>query len=47
MVYAKYVSTPIHSVKFPQKNQFLNKPGFPLSALTILDWGIKLERPEI
>ena len=38
MVYAKYVSTPIHPVEFPQKNQFPNKPGFPLSALIILDW---------
>ena len=37
-VYAKYVSTPIHSVEFPQKNQFPNKPGFPLSALIILVW---------
>ena len=37
-VYAKYVSTPIHSVEFPQKNQFPNKPGFPLSMLIILDW---------
>ena len=36
-VYAKYVSTPIHSVEFPQKNQFSKKPGFPLSALIILD----------
>ena len=36
-VYAKYVSTPIHSVEFPQKkNQFPHKPGFPLSALIIL-----------
>ena len=37
-VYAKYVSTPIHPVEFPQKNQFPNKPGFPLSTLIILDW---------
>ena len=37
-VYAKYVSTPIHPVEFPQKNQFPKKPGFPLSALIILDW---------
>ena len=37
-VYAKYVSTPIHPVEFPQKNQFPNKPGFPLSALIILVW---------
>ena len=37
-VYAKYVSTPIHPVKFPQKNQFPNKPGFPLSALIIVVW---------
>ena len=35
-VYAKYVSTPIRPVEFPQKNQFPNKPGFPLSAL--IDW---------
>ena len=37
-VYAKYVSTPIHPVEFPQKNQFPKKPGFPLSTLIILDW---------
>ena len=37
-VYAKYVSTPIHPVDFPQKNQFPNKPGFPLFKLIILDW---------
>ena len=37
-VYAKYVSTPIHRFEFPQKNQFPNKPGFPLSTLIILDW---------
>ena len=37
-VYVKYVSTPIHPVEFPQKNQFPNKPGFPLSALIILVW---------
>ena len=37
-VYAKYVSTPIHPVEFPQKNQFPNKPGFPLSTLIILVW---------
>ena len=36
-VYVKYVSTPIHPVEFPQKNQFPKKPGFPLSALIILD----------
>ena len=36
-VYAKYVSTPIQPVDFPQKNQFANKPGFPLSVLIILD----------
>ena len=36
-VYAKYVSTPIHPFEFPQKNQFPKKPGFPLSALIILD----------
>ena len=36
-VYAKYVSTPIHPVEFPRKNQFPKKPGFPLSALIILD----------
>ena len=35
---AKYVSTPIHSIEFPPKNQFPNKPGFPLSTLLILDW---------
>ena len=29
---------PIHPVKFPQKNQFPNKPGLPLSTLIILDW---------
>ena len=39
------------------KNQFLNKPGFPLSALIVLDWGnldllynkkrLKLKRAEI
>ena len=38
-VHEKYVSTPIHSVEFPQKNRFLSKPGLPLSALIILDWG--------
>ena len=37
-VYAKYVSMPIHRFEFPQKNQFPNKPGFPLSTLIILDW---------
>ena len=37
-VYAKYVSTPIHSVEFPHKNQFPKKPGLPLSTLIILDW---------
>ena len=37
-VYTKYVSTPIHLVEFPQKNQFSNKPGFPLSKLIILVW---------
>ena len=37
-VYTKYVSTAVHSVEFPQKNQFLKKPGFLLSALIILDW---------
>ena len=37
-VYAKYVSTPIHSVEFPQKNQFPKKPGLPLSTLIMLDW---------
>ena len=37
-VYAKYVSTPIHPVEFPQKNHFPNKPGFPLSALIIVVW---------
>ena len=37
-VYAKYVSMPIHHFEFPQKNQFPNKPGFPLSTLIILDW---------
>ena len=37
-VYAKCVSTPIHPVEFPQKNQFPNKPGFPLSKLIILVW---------
>ena len=37
-VYAKYVSTPIDSVEFPQKNQFPNKPGFLLCALIILVW---------
>ena len=38
-VYAKSVSTAIHSVEFPQKNQFPKKPrGFPLSALIILAW---------
>ena len=38
MGYAKYVSTPVNSVEFPQKNQFPKKPGFPLSMLIILDW---------
>ena len=37
MGYAKYVSTPVHPVEFPQKNQFPKKPGFPLSTLIILD----------
>ena len=37
-VYVKYVSTPIHPVEFPQKNQFPKKPGFPLSALITVDW---------
>ena len=37
-VYVKYVSTPIHPVEFPQKNQFPKKPGFPLSALITFDW---------
>ena len=37
-VYAKYGSTPIHSVEFPQKYQLPNKPGFPLSAMIILVW---------
>ena len=38
-VYAKYVSTLIIlSVKFQEKNQFPNKPGFPLSALIIVVW---------
>ena len=37
-VYAKYVSTPIHPIEFPQKNQFPKKQGFPLSTLIILDW---------
>ena len=42
-VYAKCVSTPIHSVFFSTKNQFPNKPGFPLSNLIILDsFGIPL-----
>ena len=41
-VYAKYVSTPIHPVEFPQKNQFPKKQGFPLSTLIILDWYLKL-----
>ena len=27
----------MHSVEFPQKSQFPNKLGFPLSALIILD----------
>ena len=36
--YAKCVSTPIHPVKFPQKNQFPKKPGFPLSTLITFDW---------
>ena len=35
-VYAKYVSMPIHP--FSTKNQFPNKPGFPLSTLIILHW---------
>ena len=34
-VYEKYVSTPIHPVRISTKNQFPNKPGFPLSALII------------
>ena len=37
-VYAKYVLTPTHPSEFPQKNQFSNKPGFPLSKLIILVW---------
>jgi len=37
-VYTKYVSMAVHSVEFPQKKQFLKKPGFLLSALIILDW---------
>ena len=38
-VYAKYVSTPIHSIEFPpKKNQFPGKPGFPFSALIMLVW---------
>ena len=37
-VYAKYVSTPIHSVEFPQKKSVPKKPGFPSSTLIILDW---------
>ena len=37
-VYPKYFSMPIHPVEFPQKTQFPNKPGFPLSALIILVW---------
>ena len=41
-VYEKYVSTPTHSVEFPQKNQFPKKQGFPLSTLIILDWYLKL-----
>ena len=37
-VYPKYVSMPIHSAEFPQKNLFPKKPGFPLTTLIILDW---------
>ena len=37
-VSAKYVLMPIHFVEFPQKNHFVNKPGFPLSALIISVW---------
>ena len=37
-VYAKYVSTPIHSVEFPQKKSVPKKTGFPSSTLIILDW---------
>ena len=37
-VYARYVLTPTHPVEFPEKNQFPNKPGFPLSALIIVVW---------
>ena len=47
----------IHSIEFPQKNQFTKKPGVPLFALIILDWGnidllynrkrLKVKRAEI
>ena len=37
-VYAKYVSTPIHSVEFPQKISSQRNKGLPLSTLIILDW---------
>ena len=37
-VYVKYVSTPIHPVEFPLKDQFPKKPGFQLSTLITLDW---------
>ena len=38
-VYAKYVSTAIHYIDFPQEKQFPKKPGFPFPrAMIILDW---------
>ena len=36
-VYPKYVSTPIQSFEFSEKNHSPNKPGFSLSALIISD----------
>ena len=35
---AKYISTAIHSIDFPQSISSQEKPGFPPSALIILDW---------
>ena len=35
---AKYVSTAIHSIDFPQLISTQGKPGFAPSALITLDW---------
>ena len=37
-VYAKYVSTPIHSVEFPQKNSVPKQTRILIAQLIILLW---------